>query len=68
MSTWHQRKGLREGRTTLQHDTLWAMITDPPNDTLTIELHSSCTSAEQAAKRRPHSYVLPPRSDKKKEE
>jgi hypothetical protein len=65
MSTWHQNKALREGRSSLQHETEWTIVDDPPNDLRTLESFTTESVARtMLAKRKEqgrHVYLLPPK-------
>lgn len=57
MSTWHQRRR----PSILWHPTLWAVVTDPPNDPTSVVCFRTREAAEAAVEKFPkHSYVLPP--------
>lgn len=47
MSTWHQQ----QNPTPLWHETLWTLVFDPPNETLSIERFSDPIVAERSRQR-----------------
>ncbi len=69
MATWHQQKAEREGRAhSLQSETKWTVVTDPPNGFKAgMAFYFEETANEYLGKleklgRGDHSYVLPPRT------
>ena len=43
MSTWHQRQNMPQ----LWHETLWTLVTDPPDDTLCIQRFKDPVEAQR---------------------
>ena len=67
MSTWHQRRNPQP----LWHETLWTVVSDPPEDTLSVMRFGTRASAEEhlanhEALGREHAYIIPPRQEAKK--
>lgn len=69
MSTWHQDKAMREGRSgPLWHPTQWTIVTNPPNRMMTLTVCTSRALVEaqlEAWRRGPsdqaeYSYILSP--------
>lgn len=56
MATWHQQR--RPVR--LYHDTLWTVVSDPPNGMRTLITCASKEQAEAWAANDPNAYVLKP--------
>lgn len=57
MATWHQL----QNPVPLYHETLWTVVTDPPNDMCYLTRFGAQAEADAfLAKARPHSYILAP--------
>ncbi len=59
MSSWHQRNGSKRP-VKLQHETSWTLVTDPPNEMMSVMRFNTKEEAYAAQKTRTHSFVLPP--------
>ena len=65
MSTWHQRQHPAK----LWHDTMWTLVSDPPERCMTLMLFSNEADARARMKKEDHAYILRPENfyNKKKE-